>query len=174
MLRAYVASLCIFIAAVRRVGCPCACMLLFRTTQLMARGDGRNAIKIAMVFYSARRRQGSTSASTCRRSFCHHPRILVVSRLPARYFKEEMTARNVYVINKLRWDRRALKNVASALKDYNQTGGRKYDFPETVSASHAVGDQTPFDSDTSPPSHSSPVALLQFLYMPSMVFPLSS
>ncbi|CAM9837831.1 unnamed protein product [Ectocarpus sp. 12 AP-2014] len=50
----------------------------------------------------------------------------------AKYFKEEMTTRNVYVINKLRWDRRALKNVASALKDYNRTGGRKYDFPETI------------------------------------------
>ncbi|CAM9943461.1 unnamed protein product [Ectocarpus sp. 6 AP-2014] len=50
----------------------------------------------------------------------------------AMYFKEEMTARNVYVINKLRWDRRALNNVASALKDYNRTGGRKYDFPETT------------------------------------------
>ena len=45
-----------------------------------------------------------------------------------------MKARNVYVINKLRWDRRALKNVPSALRDHNKNGGRKYEFPENVRA----------------------------------------
>lgn len=49
-----------------------------------------------------------------------------------RYFREEMKARNVYVINKLRWDHRALKNVPSALRDHNRNGGRKYEFPENV------------------------------------------
>jgi len=44
-----------------------------------------------------------------------------------------MTARNVYVINKLRWDRHARKNATSALRDHNRNGGRKYDFPENVS-----------------------------------------
>lgn len=61
-----------------------------------------------------------------------------VSRTRIRYFREEMTARNVYVINKLRWDRRALQNVSSALRDYNNTGGRTYDFPENVCAAATV------------------------------------
>eukprot|EP00903_Cladosiphon_okamuranus_P009418 g8982.t1 len=50
----------------------------------------------------------------------------------AMYFREEMKARNVYVINKLRSDRRALKNVPSALRDHNRNGGRKYQFPENI------------------------------------------
>ncbi|CAM9252367.1 unnamed protein product [Pylaiella littoralis] len=50
----------------------------------------------------------------------------------AMYFREEMTARNVYVINKLGWDRRALQDVPSTLREYNSTRGRKYDFPENI------------------------------------------
>ncbi len=49
-----------------------------------------------------------------------------------RYFRAEMTARNVYVINKLRWDRHDSMTVASALRDHNLNGGRKYEFPENV------------------------------------------
>lgn len=109
---------------------------------LMNRGDGRNAISIYSTNFLLRK--GTTRLNICQ--YVLEERIttthefVVLSRPPARYFKEEMTARNVYVIRKLRWDRSAHKNVASALKDYNQTGGRKYDFPESVSASHAVGD----------------------------------
>lgn len=55
-------------------------------------------------------------------------------QIHVRYFREEMTARNVYVINKLGWDRRALQDVPSTLREYNSTRGRKYDFPENVCA----------------------------------------
>lgn len=53
-----------------------------------------------------------------------------------------MTARNVYVINKLGWDRRALQDVPSALRDYNSTGGRKYDFPENVRVAEEAAAQS--------------------------------
>lgn len=80
-----------------------------------------------------------------RRTTPRHKHVLLwveLSRLPVvgasqtyvRYFRDEMTARNKYVINKLGWDRRAFQNVPSTLRDYNSTGSRKYDFPENVSA----------------------------------------
>ncbi|CAM9383604.1 unnamed protein product, partial [Scytosiphon promiscuus] len=50
----------------------------------------------------------------------------------AMYFREEVTARNVYVIDKLRLGHRPTKNVASILRAINGTDGRKFDFPKHV------------------------------------------
>lgn len=49
-----------------------------------------------------------------------------------RYFRDEMIARNVFVINKLRWDRRANKSVGPVLKHFNRNSRRKFHFPKNV------------------------------------------
>lgn len=53
------------------------------------------------------------------------------------YFKNEVTERNIYVINKLRnvaTAGRALTAVSTTLRNHNQNGGRKFDFPDDVRA----------------------------------------
>ena len=86
------------------------------------------------VFLCTRSKLGLDDVKACGLIFIEPPTMLLqlffCRRL--RYFREEMKARNVYVINKLRWDHRALKNVPSALRHHNQSGGRKYEFPKKV------------------------------------------
>lgn len=51
-----------------------------------------------------------------------------------RYFRDELKARNVFVINKLRWDRRALKSVGPVLRHFNRNNRHKFQFPKNVRA----------------------------------------
>lgn len=58
---------------------------------------------------------------------------LIISTYYYRYFRDEMTARNVHVINKLRSNtQRVPKKVSDTLRCHNQTAGLKYSFPRDV------------------------------------------